>query len=566
MTNIKNGEPHSHQTSNKKEPNTHKTSNKKNEQKVKILNNSTKKSSGNFREITPDSTRKSKSTNKAKEHKVLKSNNIKAGTIIPDKKKSTAEPSSKKTKDKSEKKNNRKTLWIVLASVFGVLFLSYLVGVVYFHSHFLLNMQINGQNFSGKPVQAVRDYMTQVVNQYSLTIIERDDASDRIDGSEIQLTFRDDGQIQSLLENQNQWLWPISFFRMIEEATTMVVDFNQEALQQQINQIQAVTAEQIPPTNATIVFDGDTFVIEPEVYGTAVKMAELQDAVIHAITNFDTELNMVEQNLYVLPEHTTESEEVIRALAEANHYASASITYPMDEAIVVDGRLISTWMTISDTYEVVLHEDLIAEWVNEFADTYTTAGTTRSFTTPRGRDVTLTSRYGWNVDAEATLEILVEHIRAGDVVEIEPEYTQRAISHGARDWGDTFIQVDLANQVMWYIVDGEIALESNIVTGLANTTRVTPTGIFTIIEKDTNRYLRGPRDPETGEFEWESFVNYWMRITWGGIGFHDASWQTSFGGNRFRTHGSRGCINMPLDQARRLFNMLPMGTPVVIHN
>ena len=58
-----------------------------------------------------------------------------------------------------------------------------------------------------------------------------------------------------------------------------------------------------------------------------------------------------------------------------------------------------------------------------------------------------------------------------------------------------------------------------------------------------------------------------MRITWSGIGFHDADWQTAFGGERYKNgNGSHGCINMPVDKSGELFDMIEPGIPVIIHN
>ena len=54
-------------------------------------------------------------------------------------------------------------------------------------------------------------------------------------------------------------------------------------------------------------------------------------------------------------------------------------------------------------------------------------------------------------------------------------------------------------------------------------------------------------------------------FTYQGHGFHDADWQTAFGGSRYQSYGSHGCVNMPVDQAGALFNMLSAGTPVVLH-
>ena len=75
----------------------------------------------------------------------------------------------------------------------------------------------------------------------------------------------------------------------------------------------------------------------------------------------------------------------------------------------------------------------------------------------------------------------------------------------------------------------------------------------------------GETDPATGQPIYETPVAYWMRVTWTGIGFHDATWQSAFGGSRYQTNGSHGCINMPYDQAAALYDMLSVGTPVVMH-
>ena len=51
----------------------------------------------------------------------------------------------------------------------------------------------------------------------------------------------------------------------------------------------------------------------------------------------------------------------------------------------------------------------------------------------------------------------------------------------------------------------------------------------------------------------------------GGIGFHDATWQSSFGGSRYKSHGSHGCINMPKQKAKEMYDLISDGTPVICH-
>ena len=45
-----------------------------------------------------------------------------------------------------------------------------------------------------------------------------------------------------------------------------------------------------------------------------------------------------------------------------------------------------------------------------------------------------------------------------------------------------------------------------------------------------------------------------------------ASWQSAFGGNRYKTgHGSHGCINLPEDQAALIYNTIDGGYPIIIY-
>ena len=111
----------------------------------------------------------------------------------------------------------------------------------------------------------------------------------------------------------------------------------------------------------------------------------------------------------------------------------------------------------------------------------------------------------------------------------------------------------------------DVKLETDVVTGIPVPERVTPQGTYTILEKMRNKTLRGDKKPD-GTYEYETPVEYWMRVTWTGIGFHDAKWQTAFGGEIYKTRkGSHGCINMPPALAGQLYDMLQVGCPVVIH-
>ena len=465
------------------------------------------------------------------------------------------------------KKSMSKKPWIIAGSIVGALVVIYLGAAVFFMSHFLVNTTVNGKDFSGKTAADVEDYLKEQVEEYELTIQEQNNVSDVISGTDISLTYKENSQVEDALDAQNQLLWIVSLFAKSSADVTIEVEYDEAALQERIENLQAVTAEQTDPVSAHPEYDGNSFVVAEEQYGTKVDMETLTAKIEQYITEFNPTLDMTDEECYVMPAYTSDSPEVQAACDEMNSYLKASITYPMDESIVVDKQLISGWITYDAEMNVTFNEDAVREWMREFGGKYDTVGTSRTITTPTGKTAEVSGgTYGWIVDEAAETENLINSIKNGEVAEREPAYKQTAASHGAQDWGNTYIEVDIAAQHMWYIVDGSIAMESDVVTGLPADGRDTPTGVYSILYTERDSTLKGEVDPATGKPSYETPVAFWMPFTWQGHGFHDATWQSSFGGSRYQTNGSHGCVNMPYDKAEQLFGMISAGTPVIVHN
>ena len=457
--------------------------------------------------------------------------------------------------------------WIIAGSIIGALAVIYLGVSVFFMSHFLVNTTVNGKDFSGKTVADVEEYLKAQVADYELTVVEQNNTSDVITGSEISLAYKDNSQVKDALDAQNQLLWITSLFSKSNADVSIEVEYDEAALDERIQNLQAVTAEQTDPVAAHPEYDGNSFVVKKEQYGTKVDMDVLKAKVEQYISEFNPTLDMMDEECYVMPAYTSDSPEVQAACDEMNSYLKASITYPMDEKVVVDKELISGWVTYDDKMNVTFDEDAVRDWMREFGSKYDTVGKTRSITTPTGKSAEVSGgTYGWSVDEDKETENLINSIKNGEVAEREPAYNQKAASHSAQDWGSTYIEVDIAAQHMWYIVDGSVAMESDVVTGLPADGRDTPTGVYSILYTERDSTLKGETDPATGKPSYETPVAFWMPFTWQGHGFHDATWQSSFGGDRYLTNGSHGCVNMPYDKAEQLFGMISAGTPVVIHN
>ncbi len=467
------------------------------------------------------------------------------------------------------KKSGVPAALIAACVIIGVLAAGYIGVSVYFMNHFYMNTEINGHDFSMKTTADVKEYMEQQVQGYTLRILEKNNQSDTISGEEISLTYKENKDIENVLKKQNAFLWPQAFFIQNSSEATVDVSYDRDALEERIGELQAVKAEQTPPVSAYPKFNGTEYDVEPEVTGTKVDMDILREKIYQYISEFQPELDMEAEKCYALPKYTSDSGDVRAACNEMNQYLKASITYSMDEPVVVDRTLISNWVSVDENMKVTFDEGAVREWLREFGKQYDTVGKTRTITSPWGKTVEVSGgTYGWSVDEDAEYPALLNSIKNGEVVTREPIYCegQTAASRGPQDWGSTYAEVDLSGQHMWYIVDGAVALETDVVTGVPTPDKETPSGVYSILEKELNSTLVGEIVPSTGQPEYRTVVAFWMRVTWSGIGFHDATWQPAFGGTLYANGaGSHGCINMPYDQASALYNMMPVGTPVVIH-
>ena len=136
------------------------------------------------------------------------------------------------------------------------------------------------------------------------------------------------------------------------------------------------------------------------------------------------------------------------------------------------------------------------------------------------------------------------------------------LSAGDNDIGDTYIEVHMGEQHMYYYKNGYNIFESDFVSGdITVGDHATPEGIYQLYFKESPAILKGQPD-ENGKPEYETEVTYWMPFN-GGIGFHDAEWQPYFGGDRFIGGGSHGCINLPYDAAATLFSIIDYGIPII---
>jgi lipoprotein-anchoring transpeptidase ErfK/SrfK len=149
-------------------------------------------------------------------------------------------------------------------------------------------------------------------------------------------------------------------------------------------------------------------------------------------------------------------------------------------------------------------------------------------------------------------------LEQGKNVVHEPIFeTKGAAYTEINDIGDSYVECDLGQQHIYVYIDGKVVMESDCVSGSVASGRETPEGVYEISLVKTPAILIGE--------DYETPVTFWMPFTNNGIGFHDATWRSKFGGEIYRSSGSHGCVNLPYAAAQELFNIAYVGLPVVCY-
>ncbi len=106
----------------------------------------------------------------------------------------------------------------------------------------------------------------------------------------------------------------------------------------------------------------------------------------------------------------------------------------------------------------------------------------------------------------------------------------------------------------------ELFMTATTSTGLDSTP--TPRGVFTIFKKTPSRYMQGPLPGLASDQYYDLPGVPWnLYFTSGGAVIHGAYWHTAFG-----TPYSHGCVNLSLEDAKKIYEWAPVGTTVTIHD
>ena len=463
------------------------------------------------------------------------------------------DPSVEKFKKKKKKK--KKTLLITLSAILLV----YFGGVVYCANFFVGNSKVNGFDVSYKSVKETDKIIQEDADKYTLTADYRN-GSETMSPSDIGGNVKLKKSIKEVKKGQNPFIWFMYFFEDSDFEVGYRLEYQEDKLASYINSLPYLDRNNmVEPEDAYVrLEDGEAKLIN-ETDGTVLDNELVKQAYIDAINNFDTELVIENEGCYKVADITSESASIQDTMKKAEDYLDIKAQYDFNGYIYQIPKEELTKMAYIDANgNVEISETNVKLYAKKFAEQFTTYHKDREFYTHDKKHILISGGYyGWQIDEEVEEEELYnEMIQKRDFVKTPACITDAYTLCDMNDIGDNYVEIDLTDQHVYIIRDGKVVYDTLCVSGNESRGMGTPGGVYPITYTQQHAILRGPG--------YETPVAYWMPFN-GGIGMHDATWKSKFGEDYYKYDGSHGCINLSLEAAGEIFQLVEKGMPVVCY-
>lgn len=314
--------------------------------------------------------------------------------------------------------------------------------------------------------------------------------------------------------------------------------------------------------DATVAFDATTrtYVVTPAVAGTGIDVDAVADA-LH--TAFAEGMTKADVSVAAVPVEATATTAAAQTTADTlNAMVSTAGFYVGEERTVpVAPETLASWLTVTTdekgAFTVAADAAAIQTTVDTLADKVNRKVKNGTFIADNDGKKLKTLKKG------------VSGRTLGSTAGIAAAYAQQLASGEAAfaltvteekpvmTAVERSIEVDLSQQRVYMRENGEVVNSYAVSTGVAG--HRTITGTFRIVSKLTSQNMG---NPDTKKYPYYYTKNVpWVMYFNGDQALHGAYWHNNFG----RTM-SHGCVNLPVNVAKKMFEWASVGTPVWVHN
>lgn len=459
-----------------------------------------------------------------------------------------------------KKKQNGKVLNIVVLISIVIIFLIFVLTIMFIKDTFHYSTSINGIDCSFLNINDAIKKLEKTMNSTKITFLFADDKEYTCVGAYFDFEVNSANPLLGILSKQKD-----SDENKKEYNLTDLYNVDEEVAKNYLSSLSIFTDKNTnkEPVNAYLEWDEDNseFYIVPEVYGNKLDFNEAYNYLLNALRNGKTVIDFREIT-DITPEITANGIELKEQMENINKIVATTVEYKLHngDTYKLNASTIKDWVSRDDNgnYSIDLKSN-VTKFVDKLAKKAKYKITSTKFNATGLGEISVSfgrATYA-NVDKEKEIERLTKQLESKksakfDVIyEALPDYTKI----------DTYVELDLSRQRVWMYVNGECVLETPCVTGNVAQGYSTPAGIYYLTYKTMNATLEGYNyDGST----YSTPVTYWMPFN-GGIGFHDATWRGSFGGNIYMTNGSHGCVNLPYWAASTLYSYINTSIPIILY-
>lgn len=449
---------------------------------------------------------------------------------------------------------------VLIASM--IIFIVLVISAVSFYqlTHFSSNTSINNIDVSG----LTADQTLLALQSAPLTnhIFIGEDLI--LEGTETEMNFTENDLPEIKETLKNQW----SFFPSSKEENYYLQPsrkdrYRSEELRNELEQaLISINQRSQAPVDAFAHIENGEITISDSIDGEHYDVSNLLEA--YDQHEYTSEVHL--QPIYLQP--IKEDNELVQSQVKKwQDFLSHTLEYQIQDQIY---PLAAKELIISATYledmDIEINSDKIKEKMEEINDSHSTLAKDFTFKTNSGSTISVKGQgYGWALDVEKETAMIKEAFQNGDISISASHiigngwngegYGYDTTSNGGI--GTTYAEVSIAEQKMWIYKEGQLVLTTNVVTGDKSKQQDTLTGVWYILYKRTPYTLT--------DQDYSIDVNYWAPFTNSGQGFHDAGWRSNWSSNAYLNAGSNGCVNVPPDIMKKVYDYLNIYDPVVIY-
>ena len=474
--------------------------------------------------------------------------------MLKEEKLNTKAGSAHSAKQQTKTSIRKYLLWGIL----GITLIAYIGVSIYFMKHFYPNSKIGDLDISFKTADYVISKKTDSSKSYTITIKDKNKVSYSINGSDIDYSYKSNGEEEKFLKEQNSFLWPLNIFKKSNYTLKSSASYNETKLENCVKKLAIFDQSKIEePVDAHFEQTKSGFTIIKASDGNYPIYNKIEKEIKTALDSQNSTI-VLGKNCYKHPKITNDDPSVKDVIKKVDKYCSLKLTYKFgSENYTLSDSDIISMLDITKSGEVSLNRNKVASFTYVLASKYNTFGRVRDFKTTAGDVVKIGGGdYGWVINKNKETEQLYSALKNEKGFNREPEYEQTGLYRDKDDIGKTYIEIDYTNQKLYYYKDGALQLQTDIVSGNISKNNGSPDGVFKIVYKQSPATLVGEN--------YQSNVTYFMPFAYN-VGIHDATWRSSFGGNIYKTNGSHGCVNVPPSVAEKLYKIVEKKTPVVAY-